>query len=612
MKAGDVLLKKALLITALLFMLLIVQNKVALAEDILDTAEIFKRVNPSVLALELYDEYGNLVGKGSAFLIDDKGKAATNYHVIENAYSIRAKLTSGNLVNVTHITYVNKENDVAIIMLEGGTGFPPPVQLGDSNNLVTGQKVFTIGNPLGLENTMSEGIISTVSRKIDTQTFIQITAPISDGSSGGVLLDGRGRAIGITAAYYINGQNLNFAVPISEVIKGLAVNDPKTSLNIYQKIVKDLKYTGEYYYFFYSSNWIPVFDGNDNTLFLVNADNKLSTIILSQEDMENETEFQNKIKSLLEELPKTLLYDKLAINKNDQPVQINGNTFYKINVSGEINGKGLRQDVWLTYKDKKMLMLLYSSQSDVYLTDEAQLKKILSTLVLRNLNDANSLSIIRKTLCSLVINNTPQSETDRFTTASQRITCYAALSDGVSDTVTTRWYYCENNQRQLIKTDENTGNHADIFWCWISNEDFVSKPGKWECEISVRNVKESLFFTVESVIQVKINNIGVSYGAPPILEDGRVLVPFRGIASSLGANVEWNETERKVTLTLNEKKVELVIGSDTAVTNSGIIKLAVPAKIINGSTYVPLRFVGESMGAKIDWDAEKRIVSIST
>lgn len=606
------LFRKALKIVALLLILFILQNKVAIAEDYLDTAEIFKKVNPSVLALELYDEYGNLIGKGSAFIVDDKGRAATNYHVIQNAYAIRAKLTTGKLVNVTHISYINMDNDIAIINLDGGTPFPPPVQLGDSGTLVTGQKVFTIGNPLGLENTISEGIISTVSRKIDNQSFIQITAPISDGSSGGVLLDGRGRAIGVTAAYYINGQNLNFAVPISEVIKGLAVNDIKISLNTYQKIVKDLKYSSDNYYFFYTSNWIPVFNKTTKTLILVYGDNNYSTIIMTLEDVETESEFHDRFKKLVEELPRTLPYDKLVVKPNDQPFEINGNKIYQINVSGEINGKGLKQDIRLIYKDKKILMLLYSSNSDSFHKDEGALQKIISTLVIRDINDPlYGLSIIKKTMCTSVINGTPQSETDRFTTASNTITCFIALSDGISDTVITRWYYCENNERKLIKTDENTGDKADLYWSSLSNENFVSKPGKWECEISVRNVKESVFFTVESVIQLKINNTSVSYGAPPIMDDGRVLVPFRGIASSLGANVDWNEAERKVTLTLNDRRVELVIGSDTAVTNSGIIKLAVPAKIVNGSTYVPLRFVGESMGAAIDWDSEKRIVTIS-
>lgn len=607
------MLKKTFMVIILFFLLVSLQTKVAIAEDNLDEAEIFKNVNQSVLALEIYDKYGNQIGKGSAFIIDNNGKAATNYHVIENAYSIRARLSSGEIVNVTNISYYDKNDDIALIVLDNGTTCPPPIRLGDSSNLVTGQKIFAIGNPSGSENTISKGIISAVNRKFDYQTYIQITTPISEGCSGGVLLNGQGCAIGVTTAYYDKGQNVNFAIPISHVIKGLSVEN-KTALNIYQKIVKDLQFSNDDYYFYYPSNWITILNKPEQNFFIANADNNTSTICVTPSDITSEDQFFDKVKEVVNNLSKTLVYNKQTVKLNNQPAQINGNIFYQITVSGEINGTEIIQDVRLTCKNKKMLMFIFSSTQNLYKQDETAFQKVLSTLVFRNINEnkVDNLSIVRKTMCWGVYNNHPDAENDKYTTSDKKITCFIALSETVSEKVITNWYYYNNNERQLITTIENIGTNDDLYWSWIRNETYLRRPGKWECEICVRDIKESLFFTVESVIQFRLNDIGVSYGAPPILENGRVLVPFRGIASSLGADVDWDETERKITLTMNDKKLELVIGSETAKTNNGIIKLSVPAKIVINTTYVPLRFIGEFFGANIEWDPETNIVYIST
>ncbi|MDP3057933.1 MAG: trypsin-like peptidase domain-containing protein, partial [bacterium] len=105
--------------------------------------------------------------------------------------------------------------DIAILKI-AGVGLPT-VELGDSSSISNGDTILTIGNPLGLQNTISQGLISSTNRVINGLNFIQISAPISPGSSGGVMVDYFGRVLGVTSASFVSGQNLNLAIPINEV-----------------------------------------------------------------------------------------------------------------------------------------------------------------------------------------------------------------------------------------------------------------------------------------------------------------------------------------------------------------------------------------------------------
>ncbi len=106
-------------------------------------------------------------------------------------------------------------NDIAILKIPG-TGFDY-LKIGDSAKVVGGQTIYTIGCPLGLENTISAGLISNPERLFDGQTWFQISAPISPGSSGGALINEFGEVIGITTGTFIDGQNLNLAIPIDQI-----------------------------------------------------------------------------------------------------------------------------------------------------------------------------------------------------------------------------------------------------------------------------------------------------------------------------------------------------------------------------------------------------------
>jgi len=192
----------------------------------LTAKEIFAKVSPSIVYIETYDSSGNALGSGSGFIVDSSGKVATNYHVIEGSYSAKVKTAAGTSYDVQKVLSYNETTDLAILKISA-TGLTA-VSLGDSSLIETGDNIYAIGNPFGLENTLSNGLISTKFRDINGTTYIQISAPISSGSSGGALVDEQGKVIGITAAVYYGGQNLNFAVPINLLKPMLLENINKT------------------------------------------------------------------------------------------------------------------------------------------------------------------------------------------------------------------------------------------------------------------------------------------------------------------------------------------------------------------------------------------------
>ncbi len=146
--------------------------------------------------------------------------AVTNYHVIEGASFARVTLISGESYDVTGLISRDIKNDVAILKVSKVSVSGNPVTafhylpVSSSSAVQNGDTVFTISCPLGLTNSISSGIVSNYKRTLDSTYYIQITAPISSGSSGGALLNDQGEVIGITAAAFIYGENMNLATPI--------------------------------------------------------------------------------------------------------------------------------------------------------------------------------------------------------------------------------------------------------------------------------------------------------------------------------------------------------------------------------------------------------------
>ncbi len=182
---------------------------VAIAQD---ARQIARKTFPAVVLLVMEDANGQPASLGSGFFVSDQ-VVATNMHVIEGAARGYAKLVGqGPKYDVAGTVGLDGVADLALLKISGVQA--PPLQLGESKQVAVGDQIYVVGNPQGLEGTFSQGIVSGI-RTFDSDSLLQITAPISPGSSGGPVLDSRGDVIGIAVATFKGGQNLNFAIPVS-------------------------------------------------------------------------------------------------------------------------------------------------------------------------------------------------------------------------------------------------------------------------------------------------------------------------------------------------------------------------------------------------------------
>lgn len=201
------------------------------AEDAL-LANIYQRANPAVVYIQiLVNEGGTQVplGSGSGFVIDTEGHIVTNAHVVEAADAVQVTFSHDGIVTEAEIVGQDPYSDLAVIRVNISPDQLAPLELGDSSTLQVGQRVIAIGNPFGLEGTMTAGIISALGRTLPAQVLqnsgsfsnpeiIQTDAAINPGNSGGPLLDTRGRVIGInTAIRSETGVNsgIGFSVPVN-------------------------------------------------------------------------------------------------------------------------------------------------------------------------------------------------------------------------------------------------------------------------------------------------------------------------------------------------------------------------------------------------------------
>jgi hypothetical protein len=171
---------------------------------------------------------GHQILQGSGFLISKDGDVVTNYHVIKNGSKGVIKLPNATRYDIDGVLASDRDRDVAIIKAHGSDF--RTLALGDSRRLEVGEEVVAIGNPLSLESTVSNGIVSAI-RFVEGEggTLVQITAPISPGSSGGPLFNMAGEVVGITTSHIEGGQNLNFAIPINDAKRILTTTSSKVS-----------------------------------------------------------------------------------------------------------------------------------------------------------------------------------------------------------------------------------------------------------------------------------------------------------------------------------------------------------------------------------------------
>jgi V8-like Glu-specific endopeptidase len=180
-----------------------------------DIPGIAKTANGAIVSIVMSDKDGHAIAQGSGFLVSNDGRVLTNYHVIKNGSSAIVKLPDGAFFAVDGVLATDKARDIAVIKAHGENF--RTVTLGDSDGLQVGEEVVAIGNPLSLESTVSNGIVSGIRTvKEEGGKFLQITAPISPGSSGGPLFNMAGEVVGITTLHLEGGENLNFAIPVNE------------------------------------------------------------------------------------------------------------------------------------------------------------------------------------------------------------------------------------------------------------------------------------------------------------------------------------------------------------------------------------------------------------
>src|ERR1700675_1847920 len=181
----------------------------------LDIPAISREAHGAVVSIVVSDKNGHPVAQGSGFLISKDGQVVTNYHVIKNGSSAVIKFPDGAFFVVDGVLASDKDRDVAIIKAHGNDF--RALTLGNSDQVQVGEEVVAIGSPLSLESTVSNGIVSGMRTAEDLGgKFLQVTAPISPGSSGGPLFNMMGEVIGITTMYIKGGENLNFAIPIND------------------------------------------------------------------------------------------------------------------------------------------------------------------------------------------------------------------------------------------------------------------------------------------------------------------------------------------------------------------------------------------------------------
>lgn len=204
-----------------LLVLLLIPIQAAAAQDLLP--ELVRRIKPSAVAVETFDARGEKLSRGSGFFID-VDRIVTNRHVIEGAYRAEIHSSTGNVYPVKQVLAVDAEGDIALLKIDTPTVPVRPLSL-DKTSPQEGESIVVIGNPLGLEGSVTNGIVSAVR---DIPTFgriIQITAPISSGSSGSPVVNMQGQVIGIATLQITGGQSVNFAIP-SERISQLQLATP--------------------------------------------------------------------------------------------------------------------------------------------------------------------------------------------------------------------------------------------------------------------------------------------------------------------------------------------------------------------------------------------------
>ena len=270
----------------------------------IDVKSVFEATRPSVLLIVAYDENDQPTGMGSGFFFGDTKTIATNLHVVQNAAKLAIKLSSGETGWIDTVLGVDAERDLALLQSNvTGTPIKAAGRLPD-----IGEDILAIGNPSGLEGTVSTGIISGI-RTEDGSQYFQITAPISPGSSGGPIIDQHNEVLGVSTFYLDGAQSLNFAMPAAYLTKLYSKKSEATLAALKSSTNSALKRVeGNVKIMFAEMEYYP---GNFSDLMLsvVNKSGNLIKnikIVVNYFGSNKETPIHHSLHNLKEEVPPNL------------------------------------------------------------------------------------------------------------------------------------------------------------------------------------------------------------------------------------------------------------------------------------------------------------------
>lgn len=180
-----------------------------------DLPTLIKRIQPAVVTIVGYNATDKVIRLGSGFFVSESGQLITSRHVLQGVARAEVKLPRGERYPLTTVLAEDPKADLLklSVTVPGGTPF---LKVADIRPQV-GEHVLVVGSPLGLEQSVSEGLVSAIRTIRDRGEFLQISAPISPGSSGGPVVNRQGQVIGV-AAFQVRGQNINFAVPGGRIL----------------------------------------------------------------------------------------------------------------------------------------------------------------------------------------------------------------------------------------------------------------------------------------------------------------------------------------------------------------------------------------------------------
>jgi serine protease Do len=190
-----------------------------------DLPQLIARIQPAVVTIIIFDRSGRVIGNGSGFFINPRGHLVSNYHVLSRAAKAEIKTFEGRRYPINLVLAADPKLDLIKVTAALPAGPPAYLSISPTRPRL-GERVIVLGSPFGLDQTVSDGMVSGIRRLPGLGEVVQISAPISPGSSGGPVLNVKGEVLGVALGFLSRGQNLNFAIP-GNLILALPEDSPK-------------------------------------------------------------------------------------------------------------------------------------------------------------------------------------------------------------------------------------------------------------------------------------------------------------------------------------------------------------------------------------------------